>query len=125
MIPQTVILEWQSHAPWSDRNTVEQDLIISRAITDIFNDGYLAENLAFRGGTALHKLFLPQALRYSEDIDLVQIVEGPVGPVFDHLRAALAFLGEPRKTVRKNMGNKMSFSVQSTMPPIQTLKLKN
>jgi predicted nucleotidyltransferase component of viral defense system len=35
-------------------------------------------NLAFRGGTALHKLFLKPQIRYSEDIDLVQIAKGPM-----------------------------------------------
>jgi predicted nucleotidyltransferase component of viral defense system len=124
MIPQTVILEWQRSAPWADNNSIEQDLIISRAIVEIFNDDFLQSNLAFRGGTALHKLFLPMAMRYSEDIDLVQITEGPVGPMFDRLRSALAFLGEPKKTIRKQQGNKMLFAISATMPPIQQLKLK-
>lgn len=55
---------------------------------------------------------------------MVQVHEGPVGPLFDQLRAALAFLGEPKKTVRKQSGNKMLFSVPATMPPAQQLKLK-
>lgn len=38
------------------------------------------------GGTALHKLALAEAVRYSEDIDLVQVVAGPVRPFFDALR---------------------------------------
>jgi hypothetical protein len=29
---------------------------------------------------------LPPASRYSEDIDLVQVGPGPIGPVFDALR---------------------------------------
>jgi predicted nucleotidyltransferase component of viral defense system len=124
MIPQTVILEWQSFAPWPNNNAVEQDLLISRAIVEIFNDEYLAKNLIFRGGTALHKLYLTPAMRYSEDIDLVQAIKGPVGPIFDRLRVALSFLGEPKKTVRKSMGNKMIFRVVATMPPAQELKLK-
>lgn len=37
---------------------VEQDLIISRALVAIFSDDFLASQLAFRGGTALHKLYL-------------------------------------------------------------------
>jgi hypothetical protein len=36
------------------------------------------------------------AHRYSEDIDLVQIEPGPIGPVFDALRDCLgSFLGKP------------------------------
>ncbi|MEX2567812.1 MAG: nucleotidyl transferase AbiEii/AbiGii toxin family protein [Cyclobacteriaceae bacterium] len=45
---------------------VEQDLITSRALVELFSDDFLRENLAFRGGTALHKLFLNPAPRYSE-----------------------------------------------------------
>jgi predicted nucleotidyltransferase component of viral defense system len=40
---------------------VEQDLIISRALVALFSDEFLSENLAFRGGTALHKLYLNPA----------------------------------------------------------------
>ena len=36
---------------------VEQDLVISRALVDLYSDDILARELAFRGGTALHKLF--------------------------------------------------------------------
>jgi hypothetical protein len=51
---------------------VEQDLVISRALVEIFSNPLLRDALAFRGGTALYKLHLKPAARYSEDIDLVQ-----------------------------------------------------
>lgn len=124
MITNDVLVEWQQKTPWASWGQIEQDLIITRAIVEIFNDEYLAENLVFRGGTALHKLYLTPAMRYSEDIDLVQSVEGPIGPIFDRLRVALSFLGEARKTVRKSASNKMIFRVDATMPPITALKLK-
>jgi len=58
--------------------------------------------LAFRGGTALHKLFVQPAARYSEDIDLVQITEGPIGPILEALRTQLnPWLGEPRWKSKK------------------------
>ncbi len=58
----------------------------------------LKEQLAFRGGTALHKLFLKPATRYSEDIDLVQLNAGAIGPVMDGVHEALdAWLGAPRR----------------------------
>jgi hypothetical protein len=57
MIPQAYINEWQTVAPWVLDAQIEQDLIISRAICEIFSDPQLASSLAFRGGTALHKLF--------------------------------------------------------------------
>lgn len=73
MIPKPYIAKWQKHAPWKEFSQVEQDLIISRTLIELFSDDFLKENLAFRGGTALHKLYLNPAPRYSEDIDLVQI----------------------------------------------------
>jgi len=55
-------------APWPERRQVEQDLILSRLILEIAADALLGKELAFRGGTCLHKLHLPAALRYSEDL---------------------------------------------------------
>ena len=124
MIPESAIVNWRNEAPWKEWDQVEQDLIISRAIIEIFNDSFLSASLAFRGGTALHKLILPPASRYSEDIDLVQTNKGPVGPIFDRLRQSLAFLGDAKKTIQKSDGNKMIFKVASTMPPAVPLKLK-
>ena len=73
MIPRSAITHWNKQVPWEDIANVEQDLILTRALTDIFADEFLAKELAFRGGTALHKLYLSPQPRYSEDIDLVQI----------------------------------------------------
>lgn len=70
MIPRESILEWNEFLPWQDKAMVEQELIISRALVAIFSDDFLASQLAFRGGTALHKLYLSPQPRYSEDIDL-------------------------------------------------------
>ena len=53
--------------PWNDNAQIEQDLIISRALVAIFSDEFLSSQLAFRGGTALHKLYLSPQPRYSED----------------------------------------------------------
>ena len=69
MIPMAYITQWRQVAPWPDDMQVEQDLILSRAIVEIFSNPFLSEQLAFRGGTALHKLFFSPAARYSEDID--------------------------------------------------------
>jgi predicted nucleotidyltransferase component of viral defense system len=74
MIPTMNITAWSKHAPWAEQRQVEQDLIISRAIVELFNDRFLADELRFRGGTALNKLHFPAPLRYSEDIDLVRSV---------------------------------------------------
>ncbi len=97
MIPQDFISEWKQHAPWPRNDQVEQDLIICRALVEIFSHPLLAESLAFRGGTALFKLHLPP-VRYSEDIDLVQVHPVPIGPVMDALQEKLnSWLGKPRR----------------------------
>jgi predicted nucleotidyltransferase component of viral defense system len=89
MIPIMNIIAWSAFAPWADTRQVEQDLIISRALIDLFNQPLLARELRLRGGTALHKLHLPKAARYSEDIDLVRTTGGPIGPVLDAVRGVL------------------------------------
>lgn len=63
MIPKPYLAKWQQNAPWKEFAQVEQDLIISRLLVEIFSDTFLKENLAFRGGTALHKLYLSPAPR--------------------------------------------------------------
>ncbi len=55
MINRSAITRWNQFVPWNDNAQVEQDLIISRALVAIFSDDYLASQLSFRGGTALHK----------------------------------------------------------------------
>ncbi len=94
MIPKAYIDAWRAKAPWQQDAQVEQDLVISRAIVEIFSNDYLSEHLAFRGGTALHKLFLSPQVRYSEDIDLVQLKPGPVKPMLEAIRDQLLFLGD-------------------------------
>ena len=89
MIPRMNIIAWGNVVPWADLRQVEQDLVISRALVELFSNPWLAGQLRFRGGTALNKLHFPQPLRYSEDIDLVRTGTGPIGPVLDAIREAL------------------------------------
>lgn len=97
MIPAQNIVAWGNVVPWADQRQVEQDLIISRALIEIFSDDMLREALRFRGGTALNKLHFPAPLRYSEDIDLVRTSGGPIGPILDRLRTLLEpWLGQAR-----------------------------
>ena len=97
MIPLAHIIQWRQTAPWADDMQVEQDLILSRAIVEIFSNPFLAEQLAFRGGTALHKLFFSPAARYSEDIDLVRTSKGGIKEIIDALRNCLEpWLGQPK-----------------------------
>lgn len=99
MIPQAYITAWRKKAPWQEDFQVEQDLVIERALMAIYSNEYLKKRLSFRGGTALHKLYLSPAARYSEDIDLVQITAEPFGSIMDKLRETLSFLGD--KPIRK------------------------
>jgi predicted nucleotidyltransferase component of viral defense system len=103
MIPQAQIIQWQKIAPWNNSVQIEQDLILSRIIAEIFSVPVLADKLAFRGGTALHKLFIEPPARYSEDIDLVRTDTGPIKEVVDALRDCLdPWLGQPQKTERNH-----------------------
>ncbi len=89
MIPFDFITEWRARAPWVDDAQVEQDLVISRALVELFRHPLLAESVALRGGTALSKLHLRPPARYSEDIDLVQTTAQPAGPMMNAFRTVL------------------------------------
>ena len=89
MIPAMNIVAWGQTVRWAEQRQVEQDLIISRALVELFSHPFLREQLRFRGGTALNKLHFPRPLRYSEDIDLVRTSSGPIGPVLDAVRRVL------------------------------------
>lgn len=113
MIQRAFITQWGTVVPWSSPRLVEQDLIICRALVSIYSAPFLKEHLAFRGGTALHKLYLEPQPRYSEDIDLVQVNAEPIKETIDHLREALSWLGEPVVKQKKH-NNTLVFRVQPT-----------
>lgn len=112
MIPQSYITAWRKQAPWQENYQVEQDLIIHRALIALFTDEFIRVRLAFRGGTALHKLFLAPGVRYSEDIDLVQVKAEPFGTIIDRIRNQLSFLGKPR-IKQKEHNNTIVYSIMS------------
>ena len=124
MIPRRYIEEWKEFAPWPENSQVEQDLIIERALVAIFSDPFLNENLAFRGGTALHKLFLKPQARYSEDIDLVQIKTGPIKPILVKLRECLVFLGTKRNITTSIHNNTVEYRFETEIAPIIKMRLK-
>jgi predicted nucleotidyltransferase component of viral defense system len=124
MIPRRYIEEWKEFAPWPENSQVEQDLVIERALIEIFSDPFLNENLAFRGGTALHKLFLKPQARYSEDIDLVQIKTGPIKPILVRLRECLAFLGTKRNITTSIHNNTVEYRFETEIQPIIKMRLK-
>lgn len=97
MIPQRYITEWTSHVPWGEPRQVEQDLIITRILLELYSDPLLRRSLAFRGGTALNKIIFHPPSRYSEDIDLVQILPEGIGPTINRIQEILEpWLGKPK-----------------------------
>ena len=123
MIPITDIRAWGNTVSWQYDQQIEQDLVICRSLVEIFQEPFLSEHLAFRGGTALHKLYLTSHARYSEDIDLVQKDPGPIKGVIDSLRSALLFLGEPKVRQKAN-NNTLIFRFDSESDPPIPMRLK-
>ena len=57
MIPLAYITEWQQVAPWRDPIMVEQDLIISRVLLDLFRQNELRAAIGLpRGHRAVQAL---------------------------------------------------------------------
>lgn len=118
MIRERYLQEWSREFPWRRSEQVEQDLLISRAVVAIYSDPYLAERLAWRGGTALYKLYLKPQPRYSEDIDLVLIHPEPMGPILDRLREVLSFIPDMQaKGKRYNHVLKLRFVSEANSIP--------
>ncbi len=124
MIPPAHITEWRAVAPWAFDHQVEQDLVISRALIELFSDETISSSLSFRGGTALHKLFFSPQGRYSEDIDLVQNEAVPIGPVVTLIRAILdPWLGEAK--YKQSEGRfTLKYRFMSSAKPSVKLRLK-
>lgn len=124
LIPRAYIHHWRQHAPWASDAQVEQDLALQRMLVMIFNDDALRDALAFRGGTALHKLFLAPSARYSEDIDLVQRHAGPIGPIVDRIRELLdPVFGEPRRA-RGDMMFTLYYRFRTEIEPVINTRVK-
>ena len=122
MIPRDYITEWRAQAPWVQDFQVEQDLVISRALIDIFSHPVLQKALAFRGGTALYKLYIKPPARDTEDIDLVQTKAEPAGPMMHALREILdPWLGEPR---RKQSEGRVTFTYRFTSEEEPSIPLR-
>lgn len=124
MIPRANITAWRKTAPWGDNAQVEQDLVLSRALVELFSRPALAEYAVFRGGTALHKLYFDPPGRYSEDIDLVQRTAGPIGPVVAEIRAALdPWLGSPKWKAGQGRFT-LHYRFDTTFTPAVSMRVK-
>jgi predicted nucleotidyltransferase component of viral defense system len=124
VIPRDYITAWRAKVPWVEDSQVEQDLIISRTLLEIFSDRELASNLAFRGGTALHKLHFHPPAGYSEDIDLVQVRAEAIGPALTALHKKLdPWLGEPQRNQSEGRVTLNYRFLSEDAPPLR-LRLK-
>lgn len=124
MIPEHFIAEWSQQVAWKSSAQVEQDLILSRALVEIFSHSFLKRALVFRGGTALHKLFSPKQERYSEDLDFVQKEAGPIGDILKALHDVLdPWLGTPRW--KQTQGRvTLYYRYDSEVAPSQKMRVK-
>ena len=124
MIPRAMITEWREHAPWVSDEQVEQDLLLSRVLVELYSNKLFRENMAFRGGTALFKLFLSPPVRYSEDLDFVQIQSAPIGDLFDAIRSIIdPLLGKPKRKFGHGRATLLYNFFSESIPPIK-LRLK-
>ena len=122
MIPLAHITAWRETAPWADDAQVEQDL--ARAVVQLFESSAISSSFVLRGGTALHKLMIHPASRYSEDIDLVQTTPGPIGSLVDIIRKELdSWLGKPKRSSSEN-GVTLTWKFELEIPPVRPLRLK-
>lgn len=113
MIPVSFVEKWRRCAPWQSLDMIEQDLVISRVLVNLYSDPLISDKLILRGGTALNKLFIQPAARYSEDIDLVQKVPEPIGPTIDTIRRLLEpWLGEAKRKLTEQ-GAKLIYQYSS------------
>ena len=125
MIDRKYLLEWAHLFPWSHDEFVEQDLLISRAVVAIYSDPFLASRLAWRGGTALYKLYVKPQPRYSEDIDLVLINSEPMGPILDRLREVLSFVPDRQaKGKRYSHVMKLRYLSENETPIAMRIKVE-
>ncbi len=125
MLPKAYIDQWKINSPWKQDEFVEQDLILSRLLIELYSNDEISRNLAFRGGTALHKLFLKSSHRYSEDLDFVQIEAGDIGNVLTELRKLLRHIlpGNPKYKKSKS-NNTLIYSYVAENPPNPKMKIK-
>lgn len=124
MIPENFIEQWRNVAKWQTLVQVEQDMIISRALVDLYKEPHIKEALVFRGGTALNKLFIKPSARYSEDIDFVQKRSEPIGQTINAIRELLnSWLGEPRWKITQR-GAKLIYKYEAVNKVPGKLKIE-
>ena len=77
-----------------------------------------------RGGTALNKIIFPEPMCYSEDIDLVRISAGRIGPILDALRDVLEHWLGRSNFAPSRVTPKLRFRVPTEDNPETQIRLK-
>lgn len=114
------VMAHQSVVPWPSQIQVEQDLLLCLAMAALFEDSFLQGQIAMRGGTLLHKVYLPPPSRYSEDIDLVVIGNRPEGHIRKALNRVLRdVLGMPKRSV----WGELKLAIRNTVKPSRVLRM--
>ncbi len=125
MISRAYIIEWRNSAPWILDSQVEHDLILNRLLVELFSNKIFSNALILRGGTALYKIYFKnKVIRFSEDIDLVQIKNEPIGDLMTVSRTICnPVLGTPKY---KQTQGRVTFyyKTMSEISPIVPLKFK-
>lgn len=94
-ITQRMLRNWADEVGISDLSLVEQDVRVSYALREIFDNEFLNPLLRLKGGTAINKLYLKDTSRLSVDLD------------FNHLGEKHA-VAKQRPEVRKEIVNTLS-----------------
>jgi predicted nucleotidyltransferase component of viral defense system len=124
MIPLEFIESWRTQVKWQELDLIEHDLIISKALINLYSEPTLKNELVFRGGTALNKLFINPPSRYSEDLDFVYTKSEPIGDTLDAIRACLdPWLGEPKRQIDR-FGAKLLYRYSSEKNLPMKLKIE-
>lgn len=61
MIPTMNIVAWGTVVPWAEPRQVEQDLIISRAIVELFADSFLKVRASISGRDCAEQTAFPRS----------------------------------------------------------------
>lgn len=122
MIPQADVAAWSGRAPWPTPEQVEQDLVLARLMVEFARHPVLGPERVMRGGTCLHKLWLPRPYRYSEDLDYVRATSGGIGAVLDAVREVATRVGFVE--VRSQLGMHPKLSLRATTATGQPLRVK-
>jgi hypothetical protein len=120
LITRRDVIAHQSVVPWPTLIQVEQDLLLCRAMIALFDDAFLRSQIAMRGGTLLHKVYLAPPSRYSEDIDLVVVGERPERHIRLALRRVLkSVLGTPRLSAWEEI----KLAIRNSVKPSRVLRM--